>query len=207
MSKKDDTSPTIEQRLEEAFSNLSNKRGSPDAAGVLLLQENKAYRDEIAALKAEMEKLREQAITPDQQQRLDAYQQLGDPGEIQKQRQEIEKLQRRELYRQAADVHGYKAAVLGHLLDGVDVAIKDSDDGKAAVVVEGDKEIPLPDYVQSQWADFVPALKPVTAEDPAPRWPAQRVGDTPGKRALVDNFLKQKQAADAAKTNPLMRQK
>lgn len=77
---------------------------------------------------------------------------------------ENSELKKKEVIREVAELHGYKATVLADrdkLAGGLEFVIKTDPQNKrkAAFVKEGDKDIPLTEYAESNWADYLPSLK------------------------------------------------
>lgn len=150
------------EKLLQQLQNLANRQGGTDAAGVLLLDENRTYRKRIGELE---DKLKEQALpegavvlTPEQVTAWQAYQQLGTAEELGQMRQSYTALKREQLINKAAQAHGYKAAVLGKLLGDTALEFKEVEvEGqKKEVAYVGDK--PLNEHVTTNFADFMPAL-------------------------------------------------
>jgi hypothetical protein len=208
----------LEQRLLDAFSSIANKQGGADAAGVLLLQENKAYRQEINKLKADLAAAQgklpgEGAVILDGEQAAawSAYQELGKPDELKQLRGEYTQLQRNQLFQQAAAAHGYKAAVLGQLPGVGELSIEvreveqDGKKNQVAFVKNGDgQERPLPDYVKDTWSDFIPAL---TAEQKSQAsgtpWPKQDVSSQGADTSVTNSYLERQRKARESRKNPI----
>lgn len=207
----------LEKRLLDAFASIANKQGGADAAGVLLLQENKGYRDQIAALKGEIDGLKGKVpgegtvvLTGEQAAVWQAYQELGEPDEIKATKTGYAQLQRNALFQEAAAAHGYKAAVLGQLpgIDGYQIEVREQEkDGKkvkVAIAKNGEgQERPLPELLQEKWADFTPALIEKPATPSGTPWPKQNVGGQGADLSTTDQYLeRQRKARDTAK-NPI----
>jgi len=210
----------LEQRLLDAFSSIANKQGGADAAGVLLLQENKAYRQEINKLKADLAAVQgkvpgDGAVVLDGEQTAawQAYQALGKPDELKQLRGEYTQLQRNQLFQQAAAAHGYKAAVLGQLPGAGELSIEvreveqDGKKNQVAFVKNGDgQERPLPDYVKETWGDFLPAL---TAEQKGGQqasgtpWPKQDVSSQGADTSVTNSYLERQRKAHESRKNPI----
>lgn len=194
----------LEQRLLDAFSSIANKQGGADAAGVLLLQENRGYREEINKLKADLAAVQGKVpgegavvLTGDQTAVWQAYQELGKPDELKTVKADYTRLQRDALYQQAAAAHGLKAAVLSQLpgIGDYQIEVREQDkDGKkvkVAIAKNGEgQERPLPDLLKEKWADFEPALIEKPAAPSGTPWPKQSVGsqgaDTNPVKATLD---------------------
>lgn len=115
-------------------------------------------------------------LSADEAVAYDAYVALGKPAELKQTIEasagattELAKLKRTETLRSAAEIAGYKAAVLAQLAGDLDIQTKPGKDGKpAAVVVVDGAETPLADYAKTHWEDFIPALTPKAAPAGAP---------------------------------------
>lgn len=209
------TGGDLEQRLLDAFSSIANKQGGVDAAGVLLLQENKGYRDQIAQLKADLAAVQGKVpgdgavvLTGEQTAVWQAYQELGKPDELKTVKADYTRLQRDALYQQAAAAHGYKAAVLSQLpgIGDYQIEVKEQEkDGKkvkVAIAKDGaGQERPLPELLQEKWADFTPALVEKPAAPSGTPWPKQSVGSQGAEhnpiKATLEKRYKQPESTGA----------
>ena len=150
------------------------QRHNNDAMAVIatLLSENHGLRDERRTLRGQIPAQGAVVLTAEQATAWQSYQQLGALDALQQQLQgaqtaqtELASLKRSALIRDAAEVAGYKASVLGKLpgADKLDFQIREVEqDGKKAksvVVKDGDKETPLDAYAKTNWSDFLPALQ------------------------------------------------
>lgn len=211
----------LERRLTEAFENLAGREGGRDAAGIVLLQENRQYRERIRQLERQVEDLQGQApaedavvLEGDEAQAWKAYQDLGTPEEIRQQRGDYELLQRRQVLTQAADAHGYKAPVLERLAGDLAVEMREEkQDGETvnvAYVVPGEdgngQAARLDQYAKEHWSDFMPALaagngneggggRTFVTQSPA--------GDESGKGDPVDKYLEQREERIKEQKSPL----
>jgi hypothetical protein len=147
-------------------------------------------------------------------QALEAYRALGEPATIkasldaaQQAASDLAALRRQETIRAAADAHGYKVGGLAKLpsLAGKDIELRDiQEDGqtvKRAFV--GDQ--PLPDYIQANDPEFLPAL---TAEPPKPNGThfVQQSGGKLPAGDLTERHIQQQAERRKAQVNPLMKQ-
>jgi hypothetical protein len=145
-----------------------------------LLTDNSQLREQRRTLRAEVTELKSKApadgtrvLSADEAQAYDAYAALGlKPTDLKKAldegttvKQELASVRRGETLRSAAEAHGYKPAALAKLpsLKDQDITFKDVDekgaDGKpvkAKRAFVGD--VSLPDYIQQNDAEFLPAL-------------------------------------------------
>lgn len=181
----------LENRLLSAFNNLANRQGGQDAAGVILLQENKQYRDRIKALEGQLAAAQGKVpgegavvLSGEQAELWTKYQELGKPDDLAALQTNYTALQREQLYAQAAGAHQYKAGVLAKLPGMADLSLdireveQDGKKVKVAYAKNADgQERPLPDYVKETWADFLPALqqKP-DGQGAGTPWPRQSAG-------------------------------
>jgi hypothetical protein len=172
----DDQNNNDQVQGNQGFNNLLQRQNNDtQQAAWLLYQENRDYRQTNGDLRAQVQQLetRVQELTPeegsilltgDSAQLWTQYQALGTPGEISDQRSEFTTLQRTNMLRSAADLHGYKASVLETLVarDGLSIDVRkvDDDNGRSAFVItgEGQADIALPEYVTEHWQDFAPSL-------------------------------------------------
>lgn len=203
----------LEQRLEQAFANLANRQGGTDAAGVLLLQENRAYRDQIRELQQQLQDLQGQVpaddavvLSGDDATAWQAYQELGAPDELRQQREQYQTLQRRQLLTEAAKTAGYKVSVLEKLAGDVTVELREQrQDGKAMqlpYVVDGDNATLLTEYAEQHWTDFLPSLREQQGGTGRSFVNQVPMGTAPNKN-MADRFLEEKQAKEAERKNPL----
>lgn len=99
-----------------------------------------------------------------------AYQALGKAEDVKKAldeskgaQGELAKVQREKLIREAAEAHGFRPAVLGRLAGELPIELKTEEkDGKTvktALVKDAGKDVPLPEYAEGTWADFMPSLR------------------------------------------------
>lgn len=207
-------SPTsAEERLAQAFANLANRQGGTDAAGVLLLQENRGYREQIRTLEQQVRDLEGRVpgddavvLSGDDATRWQAYQELGAPDEIRQQREEYQTLQRRQLLGEAATAAGFKAPVLERLADGLTVELRDvQQDGQTVrrpfVVPEEGDAVALPDYARQNWADFLPALTAEPGGSQGRSFISQTPAGSGTKPANVAEQVIQKRYASKKKDN------
>lgn len=212
------SSGDLEARLTTAFNNLVTKQGGQDAAGVLLLRENKEYRDKIKELETQNRELQGKVpkegtavLDVEQAKSWQAYQALGKPEELATVKSGYTALQREQLIGKAAEAHQFKPGVLGKLVGsglGIDIRDVEKDGQKTAVafIKDGDKEIPLLDYVKTNFSDFLPSLQ-ATATPPATPgvpFPKQGAGQPPPAGDPVSKYIEQRDKANAAKPNALM---
>lgn len=181
----------LEARLLDALNGLASRHGGLDGAGIVLIQENKQYRDRIRSLEAELTAVKGKVpgegavvLNSEQAELWAQYQELGKPDELATVRSNYTELQRDQLYGQAANAHGYKAGVLAKLPGMADLSLdireteQDGSKVEVAYVKNSDgQERPLPDYVKEAWGDFLPALEQKPAGQGAGTpWPRQNAG-------------------------------
>jgi hypothetical protein len=118
---------------------------------------------------------------------------------------ELSSLKRKDLMREVAETEGYKASVLSTLLAAdIPVEVKEIDkDGKklkAAFVKVNGADIALSDYVQTNHADFLPALR--VEQKPDNKFVRQ---ESPGRAPNANRYdqirEEQKQRQEATKTD------
>jgi hypothetical protein len=182
---------------------------------------NRQLRDDIAGLRGKAAPEGSVILSADDAKAWEAYKALGSEPAALKQalterddaKQRLTTLEREKTIRDVAEVAKYKAAVLGQLPGSADLAfdIRDVTQDGATVrmvyVKDGERQVPLTDYAEQHWADFLPALR---VEAPLPSGTAYVAQSTGGKVAaknLVDQHLEQQAARRAAQTNPLLKQR
>lgn len=176
--------------------------------------DNARYRQQLKDLKGKAPG--EDAVILDSEQAAawQAYQELGEPDELQQLKGDYTQLQRSALYRQAGEAHGYKPAVLGQLpgISELSIEVKeieqDGEKAKVAYVKNGDdgQERPLPDYVKDTWADFLPALQAQPQQTGAGTpWPKQDVASQGADTDPVQARLEAHREANKERKNPLMK--
>jgi hypothetical protein len=158
---------------------LTSQLGNEKAAAVRLAGENHKYRERIRELEAKVPPDGHRVLAPDDAKAFDAYRELGPAAELrtkieagQQATGELAVLRKADTVRAAAELHGFRGNVLAPLVEKLDLRIVDGwkgPDGKAApakaamVVTKGDDgkeaETPLPEFVDANLRDFLPALK------------------------------------------------
>jgi hypothetical protein len=180
-------------------------------------ESNRRLREQVTELQGRIPAEGAHVLTGDDVARWQAYTQLGQPQELQQRIeagataiQERDSLRRDTVIRQAADVAGYKPSVLQRLAADVQLSVREADGKQEAVVtVEGQQPIPLTQYAEQHWADFLPAL---TAQSQGtqqragvPFVPQAGNGTPPKPQDIVAAFAKQIQAQRDSAPNPLKR--
>jgi hypothetical protein len=130
-------------------------------------ESNRRLREQVTELQGRIPAEGAHVLTGDDVARWQAYTQLGQPTELQQRIDagqtaitERDNLRRETTIRQAADAAGYKPSVLARLAADVQLSVREADGKQEAVVtVEGQQPVPLTDYAQQHWADFLPALQ------------------------------------------------
>lgn len=162
--------------LSKSISNLIERHGTAETAIRVLLSENFHYRDQVRDLKTKLPPDGSVVLATEEAKAWQSYREFGEPREVRKKIDEAlslsienSRLRKLEVVREASELHGYKASVLATLVEKLDLAIGESNgkDGKAAkaaqvVTKEADgkeQRISLADYAESNWQDFLPALK------------------------------------------------
>lgn len=174
----------------QAFQNRLNKmNGDAMAFATQLFDENHSLRadkrtlnEQLEAAKAKIPAEGAKVLTPAEAADYDAYVALGKPKEIQDRidahstlETENAALKKKDVLREVADLHGYKLSVLedrDKAAGGLEFTFKeDKDRRKVAHVKDGDKETPVTEYAESNWADYLPSLK---VEEATPAKPGAR---------------------------------
>lgn len=175
--------------------------------------DNAKYRQQLNEMRGKLPGEGTVVLDSEQAAVWTAYQALGEPDAIKQLQTDYSASQRNELYRTAAEAHGYKADVLRQLpgADSLQIVIKEIEaDGKklkTAVVSNGDgKETTLPDYVKGHWEAFLPSLvaQQQAAASGTP-WPKQDVGAQGAPPDIVAQRLAATSKAQAERKNPLQK--
>lgn len=151
-----------------AFQNLLNRSSDAAALARQLFDENYRYREQLRDAQRQVPAQGAVVLTPEQAQAWAAYQQLGAPTEVQTQVQQAQQLKRDLELRDVASAAGYSIEVLRTLAGDLAFEVKDeTKDGKAVrtvyVTPQGGQATPLETYASTQWAAFLPALRPQAA--------------------------------------------
>lgn len=160
-----------------AFESLKRRYDNDlGAVAQKLFDENYQYRTRIRDLETETTNLKGKlpaegavVLSGDSAAQWDAYRALGKPDEIKTTLAGYAHLKRDGLLRQAAEAHGYKAAVLSQLASSslqIELGEIEVDGQKKpiAYVVEGETRTQLDQYAQSKWSDFMPSLQPAQSQ-------------------------------------------
>lgn len=162
----------------QAFQNaLAKKSGDALQLASQLFDENFSLRGEKRTLKTEVAELRKSVpadgsivLSPDKAKEYEAYKALGKPDDLKTRidahetlESEVKGLKKKEVIREVAEIHGFKPTVLedrDKAAGGLEFVIKlDDKKRKVAYVKDGDKETPLTQYAEDNWADYLPSLK------------------------------------------------
>jgi hypothetical protein len=90
-------------------------------------------------------------ITDEQFELLKKYEEIGKPEDISNELNAKAILERENTLQEVSQVTGYKPNVLAKLSEGLDLKVEE---GQAYV-----GEVPIQDYANEQWAEFLPSLK------------------------------------------------
>lgn len=161
---------------EQALTRLLEKYADALNDNYRLRGERRTLKQQLADAQGKVPADGARVLSAEEATAYDAYAALGKPDEVKRTLEasatattELAKLKRAETIRSAADVVGYKPAVLAQLAGDLEIQTKDGKDGKpAAVVVVDQKETPLADYAKAHWEDFLPSLAPKAALTGAP---------------------------------------
>jgi hypothetical protein len=179
-------------------------------------ESNRRLREQLTELQGRIPAEGAHVLTGDDVARWQAYTQLGQPTELQQRIdagttaiQERDSLRRDTTIRQAADVAGYKPSVLQRLAADVQLSVRDTNGTQEAVVtVEGQQPVPLTQYAEQHWADFLPALTAQSQQQQragVPFVPQAGNGTPPKPQDMVAAFAKQIQEQRDNAPNPLKR--
>jgi hypothetical protein len=142
-----------------------------------LREDKRALNEELTAIKAKVPADDHVVLTPAEAQEYETYKALGKLDEIQTRldasettETELTELKQKDVLREVADLHGYKLSILvdrDKAAGGLEVSFKtDSKGNKVAHVKDGDKETPITEFAETNWADYLPSLKVETASQP-----------------------------------------
>lgn len=175
-------------------------------------------RDDANAANAEARNLRRQLeqstpegsiqLTAEEAAAWEAYKALGEPATLQttidaasEASAELARLQRQDLIRKSAELAGFSAGILADLdraNPGLHFEIAEAEDGSRQAMIKPGEEadpVPLAQYAETAWAQYLPVLRPAQGSGPAPlQYPRQRpAGDRPADAAsaLVRRMLEE----------------
>ena len=189
---------------------LAKKDGDALALAADLLADNAKLRDRNRDLKAKVLPDGAQFITEEEAQELETYRALGKSSELLSRLEagetaatELTAKRRQDALREAAEIAGYKPAVLQHLLKDLEVGVSEVEvDGKQArvphVQVDG-KAVPLSEYATSNWADFLPSLQASAAAETQKSTPVPLLtgpGRSDPQRTVTVTELQREKARD-----------
>lgn len=187
----------------------------------------------VGRLEAEIEEVRrradeaggdENALSDEDYEAWQAYQNLGTPEEIEsaleageEARQQLDTERRERLLREAGEAHGANPDVLRGLAgDDLTLEVREVEDDESgetrqvAFVINGDDDAtPLPDYAEEHWEAFLPALFP---EDEEAAGGTRMAKQTSGKSkqtattSIVDTHIERMSERSTAAANPLARE-
>lgn len=168
---------------------IDRKGGDAGAVALMLFQENYQLREMNRQLKAKAPAEGAIVLAAQDAAAWDAYRKLGAPSDLQtaiaqrdQAQGDLAKLQRSAAIREAAEAAGYKASVLAGLdaqAGGLTYEMReqagaDGAKAKVAYVKAGESEaVPLAQYAEQQWGDFMPAL---VATQTGTAYPPQQQG-------------------------------
>jgi hypothetical protein len=150
-------SDEIEQGLQRL---IEEHGGDAAAAAAVLYRDNYKLREKLRALRQQYPE-GTVPVAAEDADLLGRYRTLGTPDaisdlqrEYQTLRTQYDQMQRALLIRKAAEQHGWRASVLEKVLGNVTVK-----DGETITVVDGDRAVPIDEYVTTRLAEFVPVLR------------------------------------------------
>jgi hypothetical protein len=170
------------------------RHGDAERALGYFLRDNRKYRKDNGELKAKLPPEGAVVLAGDDARAWAEYTSLGKAGDLKaalaerdRFRDEAEGLRRAEVHKQAAEIHGYRASVLGDLVERKKLHVEVKDEtvkGKPARVayvrdeVDGKPlEMKLTDYAEKHWSEYLPSLRVAPAR-PSPGTPPR--GDVSG---------------------------
>jgi hypothetical protein len=162
--------------VQAAVQQLLAKHGNAERALGYLLRDNQGYRKKNAELKAKVPDEKAVVLSGDDARAWDEYKALGKAGDLKaalgerdRFRDEADGLRRAEVYKQAAEAHGYKAPVLSRLAsqEKLQIEIREEKVGAKTAQVAYVKGVDdkgketatkLPDYAARAWPEFLDSL-------------------------------------------------
>lgn len=201
---------------------LERNGNDANAALLVLYRDNYDLREANRQLKTKVPAEGAVVLSAEQAQAWTAYQQLGQPADLQtalserdQARGDLAKLQRSAAIREAAEVAGYKASVLAGLdtqAGGLAYEVREVTDANGAKsrvayvkAAEGDP-VPLTQFAETQWGDFLPALATTPPPAQGTPYPAQQQGSRPLAKDLVAQFQQEQDEVRKAVKNPLLKE-
>lgn len=174
--------------LVKAIEGLIARNGGADGALRVLLAENHDHREKIRQLTESQPPAGAVVLKGDDAKAWEAYVSLGKPGDLRKALDdgklvaaEATTLRKAEVVREAAELSGFKPGVLKTLAKDIEITFVEvkGQDGKAVreAHVKGvdDATTPLKAFAETEWKEFLPALK-AEAKGFAPGTPPRRNG-------------------------------
>jgi hypothetical protein len=152
------------------------KHGDAERALGYFLRDNRKYRKDNSDLKAKLPPEGAVVLTADEAKAWDEYKALGKAGDLKaalgerdRLKDEADGLRRAEVYKQAAEAHGYKAPVLSRLAsqEKLQIEIREEKVGAKTAQVAYVKGVDdkgketatkLPDYAARAWPEFLDSL-------------------------------------------------
>lgn len=164
----------LDARIAKAVESLKVKHGTPDAALMHLLNENHGLRGKNRELTDRVPE-GSVVIKDEDAKLLNLYRELGDPKDVRKALAEGStskaneaRLLKERLDGEAAELHGYKPAVLKTLARDREIVIENEKvngkDARVAYVMGVDDKgqptkTPLDKFAEAEWKEFLPSLK------------------------------------------------
>lgn len=163
------TPETPPSKADEALSALLSKHDN-DASKValMLLSENRDLREKNRDLRGKVTPAGAVVLAGDDATAWSELRALGKPADLKAALAERDTLKaetaaarRAETIRTAAEVVKFKPTVLSTLVQDLAITISDPDarGARTVTVKDGDKDVPLPQYAEQKWKDFLPSLK------------------------------------------------
>lgn len=173
----------------EGLRNLIDRRdGDTSQALELLYRDNFNLREQLRALRGQLPQDGQRVVDAADADALTAYRELGEIDALRQSLQDLDDLRERvaqaerdALIREVAEIAGYKPSVLAEIGRDLQFEIAEVQDAggtrRVANVKDGDRAIPIHDWMKSNRADFLPALavekQPPAGNGPRPKPSAQ----------------------------------
>lgn len=174
---------------------IARKDGDAGAVALVLFQENYQLREANRQLKAKAPAEGALVLVGDDPAAWDAYRKLGAPSDLQtaiaqrdQAQGDLAKLTKAAVLREVAEAAGYRASVLAGLdaqAGGLAYEMREqvgADGAKAKVAYvkpQAGDAVPLAQYAEQQWGDFMPALVATPAQTGTAYPPQQQGANKP----------------------------
>lgn len=220
--------PTPQPDVQASFDRLLASRGGDSGmVALMLFQENYREREQRRQLQEQLTQVQGRlpsegsvVLNRAEAQRWQAYQALGAPDEVQTSLTELQTLRRNTELTQVADVARFKPTVLQQLdrvAGGLKYEVREVDENgkkerRPFVMVKDqagvEQSIPLQQYAEQHWADFLPSLRTEQQAPPSGTgFVKQNTGGGAPVGNIADQFIRQQEEQRKTAPNPLMPRK